>query len=67
MHEYYEKNRGKLRKTMEGFLSLVGPELEQIGGKPCGDALKDIWRYTSATCWPISPISAETRPAARKT
>ena len=43
MHEYYEKSCGKLRKTMEGFLPLVGPELERIGGKPCGDALKDIW------------------------
>lgn len=43
MHEYYAKKRGKLRKTMDGFLALVGPELEEISGRPCAAALEEIW------------------------
>lgn len=43
MHEYYEKKRRKLKKTMKGFLALVGTELESAGGKPYDTAWKDIW------------------------
>lgn len=43
MHEYYEKKREKLKKTMNGFLSLVGPELESASGKSRDAALQDIW------------------------
>ncbi len=43
MHAYYEKNRSKLKKTMKGFLALVGPELEKISGKPFADPFGHIW------------------------
>ena len=43
MHGYYKKNRNRLRKTMKGFLSLVGSELESAGGKAYGTAFEDIW------------------------
>ena len=43
MHEYYERNRSKLQKTMKGFLSLVGPELERASGTSCATALDEIW------------------------
>lgn len=44
MHPYYEKSSACLHKTMDGFLALVGPELEKLSGKPCEAALQDIWR-----------------------
>lgn len=44
MHEYYEKNRSKLKITMRGFLELVAPELERAGGKAYDTAFEDIWR-----------------------
>ncbi len=43
MHEYYEKNRGRLKKTMKGFLALVGPELERISGKNRNISFDEIW------------------------
>ncbi len=43
MHAYYEKNRRKLKKTMKGFLALVRPELESIGGKDYPAAWESIW------------------------
>ena len=43
MHEYYEHKRARLRKTMEGFLTLVGPELESAAGKAYDAALEEIW------------------------
>ena len=43
MHEYYQKKRGRLKKTMRKFLALVGPELERTGGKPYDGAFEDIW------------------------
>ena len=44
MHEYYQKNRGRLKKTMEGFLALVGQELERAGGQSRAAALEEIWK-----------------------
>ena len=43
MHTYYEKKQKKLKKTMEGFLTLVGPELTASCGQSCGEALQAIW------------------------
>lgn len=43
MHAYYVKKKAKLKKTMQGFLSLVGSELEGVAGKPYTAALADIW------------------------
>lgn len=43
MHEYYEKKSGSLKKTLTGFLMLVGPEMEHISGKPCAAAVEEIW------------------------
>ena len=43
MHEYYKKNRSRLKKTMQGFLTLIGPELEHASGKACDIALQNIW------------------------
>lgn len=33
MHEYYQKNKGKLQKEMDGYLKLVRPEIEEVFGK----------------------------------
>lgn len=43
MHTYYEKNSGKLKKTMKSFLALVGPELETAGGRPFDEAFESMW------------------------
>lgn len=43
MHEYYQKKRDALKKTLHGFLALVGPELEKAGGKLWAAAIEDIW------------------------
>ena len=44
MHDYYGKERGKLRRTMKGFLALVSTEPEAIGEKPYGTIFESIWR-----------------------
>ena len=44
MHEYYRKSSNKLKKTMKGFLALVGPELENASGMSCDAALENIWK-----------------------
>ena len=43
MHEYYEKKGPELKKTLYGFISLVGGELEKAGGEPREKALDEIW------------------------
>ena len=43
MHEYYEKNLRKLKKTMKDFLALVGPELESICGKAYDNSFEEMW------------------------
>lgn len=43
MHDYYNKKRSKLRKTMKDFLALVSTELETIGGKPYDTIFESIW------------------------
>lgn len=43
MHEYYRKSAGKLKKTMNGYMSLIKPELESICRKPYDDILPEIW------------------------
>ncbi len=42
MHEYYEKNRGKLRKTLESFMSLIGAELAAASGEGADSATEKI-------------------------
>lgn len=49
MHEYYAQNKGKLKKGMDGFLSLVAPELEADCGKPYAAVLEEVWATTSRT------------------
>ncbi len=43
MHEYYQRNRGKLKKTMKSFLALVRPELEQACGEKYDVISEGIW------------------------
>ena len=43
MHEYYKRNRGKLKKTMTSFLALVRPELEQACGEKYDVISERIW------------------------
>lgn len=44
MHEYYEKNRDHLKKTMKGFLALVRTELEGVSGKTYDAILEEVWK-----------------------
>lgn len=48
MHPYYEKNRRKLRKQMNSFLSLIAPELEKDIGKPYTALLEEVWQVYDA-------------------
>ena len=43
MHEYYQKNRSKLQKVMNRFLTLIAPELEQASGKSRSTVLRECW------------------------
>ena len=43
MHEYYEKNRQKLKKTMKSFMKTVSPEIENICKIPYETVFEDIW------------------------
>lgn len=43
MHEYYQKNRSKLQKVMNRFLTLIAPELEQASGKSRSTVLQECW------------------------
>ena len=43
MHEYYEKNRSRLKRTMKGCLTPVAAPLESVCGKVCDTVLEDIW------------------------
>ena len=43
MHEYYNQKRDRLHRTMDGFLSLAGPELERAGGEGLGAILPKCW------------------------
>ena len=43
MHEYYEKNRLRLQKTMKGFLALVGREIADAAGKSYDAVFPDLW------------------------
>ena len=45
MHEYYESNRNKFKKGMNGFLILVAPELEKASGKKYAEISEEIWDY----------------------
>ena len=45
MHEYYEKNKKKLKKTMNSYLKHIAPELEKASGKPYAELLEEIWTY----------------------
>ena len=40
MHEYYEKNRKKLQKSLNTFLAPIAPEMQRAGGT---EALREIW------------------------
>lgn len=44
MHEYYEKNRKKLQKTLNAFLSPIAPEIQRAGGADREEALREIWK-----------------------
>jgi len=43
MHEYYAKNKQKLKKTMNGYLKPVAKELEDRTGKPYPEVFEKIW------------------------
>ena len=43
MHPYYEKNKKKFRKEMDGFLRLIARELEEATGQKYKSLLEEIW------------------------
>ena len=43
MHPYYQKNKSKLRREMDGYLKLIRPEIEEIFGKPYPLVFTEIW------------------------
>ena len=43
MHPYYEKNKAKLRKSMDGFLSLIREELESDLGMDYPDIMEEVF------------------------
>ena len=45
MHEYYTKNQGKLKKTMNSYLKLIAPEIEKEFSKAYSDVLEETWDY----------------------
>ena len=45
MHEYYRKNKSKLKKTMKRYLAHIAPELEEAGRKPYSALFEEIWSY----------------------
>lgn len=45
MHEYYSKNKKKLKKTMDSYLRHIAPELEKESGKPYSELLEEIWTF----------------------
>lgn len=55
MHEYYQKKRPKLEKTMKSFLALVRPELENACGKSFASVLADVWSIYDRDMLPRFP------------
>jgi len=45
MHEYYQKNYAKLKKSMNGYLKLISAELQQASGKDYSEFLEEIWDF----------------------
>lgn len=45
MHEYYQKNYAKLKKSMNGYLKLISAELQQASGKDYSELLEEIWDF----------------------
>ena len=43
MHPYYQKNKSKLRREMDGYLKLIRTEIEEIFGKPYPQVFSEIW------------------------
>ena len=43
MHPYYQNNKSKLRREMDGYLKLIRPEIEEIFGKPYPQVFSEIW------------------------
>ena len=48
MHPYYMEKKAKLKKEMDGYLSLISEELEQETGKPYKELLNEVWEYYEA-------------------
>ena len=45
MHEYYAKNRNKLKKTMNSYLCHIKPELEKACRKSYASVFEEIWDF----------------------
>ncbi|MDO4538970.1 MAG: L-2-amino-thiazoline-4-carboxylic acid hydrolase [Coriobacteriales bacterium] len=45
MHEYYASNKDKLKRGMDGYLSLIATELEDICGKPYAEVFEEMWDF----------------------
>jgi len=45
MHEYYARNKAKLKKDMNKMLSLISGELEEASGKKYKEIIEGIWAY----------------------
>lgn len=43
MHEYYARNREKLKKNMDSYLKLIATELEEASKLPYQQILEEIW------------------------
>lgn len=61
MHGYYAENKGKIKKGMDSYLSLVSPELEKISGKKYGVGYEMIVGEGLFHCYPVFPVTKESK------
>ena len=45
MHEYYARNKDKLKKTLKGLIKPIAKELETGSGKPYSEIIEEIWDH----------------------
>lgn len=45
MHEYYARNKDKLKKEMDVYMKLISKELEARAGRSYKEVMKEIWEH----------------------
>lgn len=45
MHEYYAKNKAKIRRTLKGYLKYIAPELEAASKLSYDGIFEEIWAF----------------------